>query len=265
MQRVNVTLGVMSRCPDALACEAAFDKVLDRVNAKTRVTMSYIGTYDKHDRKSKYGVECMHGEQECDGNVQQLCVQDALEPERAGQDYDLSPSAAQKKWWNFIQCQNFAGLSKIGDEGLAQRCLKLVEGPSWDKNGIAKCVHGKHGRKLLQQSVKASKKDDLVKSCTIEFENGKRCIRDGRVWKDCDLKGHEPRDFIEEIESIWAKKNAALLSKQATLIDSTQTQEQPASRLAKRQSSSGSPSATVTGYPAFDGSHTPPSVFVSIS
>ena len=254
LQRVNVTLAVMSRCPDALACEAAFDKVLDRVNAKTRLTMSYIGSIDKDKKHSKYGVECMHGEQECDGNVQQLCVQDALDPVRAGEDFDLSPSAAQKKWWNLLQCQNYAGTSKIGDEGLAQRCLKVVDGPSWDKDGISKCAHGKQGRKLLQQSVKASKQNDLVTSCTVVFESGKKCIRDGGAWKNCDL-GHEPADFIAEIERIWSKKNAG-----AKL--GTKTQSHAASRLSKRQPS---PSATDSGFSnPFAGSGTPPSVFVGI-
>jgi len=248
----------MSRCPDALACEATFDKVLDRVNAKTRVTMTYIGSIDQDKHHSKYGVECMHGEQECDGNVQQLCVQDALNPVRAGEDFDLSPSAAQKKWWNFLQCQNYAGLSKIGDEGLAQRCLRLVNGPSWDKDGIAKCVHGKQGRKLLQHSVKASRRSNLTTSCTIQFENGKKCVRDGRAWKNCDL-GHEPADFIEEIERIWASKNAnAKLDLDAA---SSKTLAHSATRLQKRQSSA---SATQTDFGnPFGGSRTPPSVFVS--
>lgn len=260
LQRVNVTLAVMSRCPDALACEAAFDKVLDRVNAKTRVTMSYIGSIDKD---SKYGASCMHGDQECAGNIQQLCVQDALNPVRAGEDFDLSPSAAQKKWWNFLQCQNYAGLSKIGDEGLAQRCLRVVDGPSWQKDGIAKCVHGKQGKKLLQHSLRASKKADLAKSCTIVFESGKKCIRDGGAWKDCDL-GHQPADFIAEIERIWSQKNDG--AKENLSLQSSKTLVQPPSRLVKRQSS-GSPSTTDGGSSTlnpFGGSGTPPSVFVSM-
>ncbi|SPO31926.1 probable conserved hypothetcial protein [Ustilago trichophora] len=255
-QRVNVTLAVMSRCPDALACEAAFDKVLDRVKAKTRLTMSYIGSLD-HDKHSKYGASCMHGDQECAGNVQQLCVQDALNPVRAGQDFDLSPSAAQKMWWNFLQCQNFAGISKIGQEDLAQRCLRVVDGPSWDKDGIAKCVHGNQGRHLLRHSIKASKQRDLVTSCTIVFENGKKCIRDGGAWKNCDL-GHEPADFIAEIERIWSKKNAGL----KTTLDSssTKTLPQAATRLVKRQSSPSSTDNSGFNNP-FAGSSTPPSVF----
>ena len=152
-KRVNVTLGVMSRCPDALACEAAFDKVLERVNTKTHLSMTYIGSLPKTKQSPRYGVECMHGDQECLGNIQQLCVQDALNPRRASEDFDLSPSAAQKKWWSFIQCQNYAGIPSIGSEDLAKRCLKLIDGPDWDKDGISDCINGKKGRKLLKDSV----------------------------------------------------------------------------------------------------------------
>ncbi|KAJ1036120.1 hypothetical protein NDA18_000263 [Ustilago nuda] len=256
LQRVNVTLAVMSRCSDALACEAAFDKVLDLVNAKTRLTMSYIGSIE-NDKHSKYGASCMHGDQECQGNIQQLCVQDALNPDRAGQDFDLSPSAAQKRSWNFLQCQNYAGVSKIGDEELAQRCLRLVNGPEWHKDGIAKCVHGKQGRKLLQNSIKASKHSNLTRSCTILFEGGNKCVRDGNAWKDCDL-GHEPADFINEIQRLWSKKNAGAKSNIEGMA--SMTTWQPASRLVKRQSS---PSVTDGGgfNNPFSGSSTPPSVF----
>ncbi|SJX66585.1 uncharacterized protein SRS1_16807 [Sporisorium reilianum f. sp. reilianum] len=259
LQRVNVTLAVMSRCPDALACEAAFDKVLDRVNAKTRLTMTYIGTLD--DKKhTKYGASCMHGDQECAGNIQQLCVQDALNPVRAGEDFDLSPSAAQKKWWNFLQCQNYAGLSRIGDESLAQRCLRVVDGPSWDKDGIQKCVEGNKGRKLLQKSIQASKRLSLGTSCTVLFESGKKCVRDGGAWKNCDL-GHQPADFVAEIERIWSQKNAG--AKLEASPTSSKTLLQFPSRLVKRQSSPSSTDNTFTN--PFSGSGTPPSVFVTIA
>lgn len=246
-QRVNVTLGVMAKCPDALACEAVFDKVLDRVNSKVRLTMSYIGTVDKH---SKYGVECKHGDQECAANIQQLCVQHALDPQRAGDDYDLSPSAAQKKWWNFIQCQNYAGLSRVGDEDQARRCLNLVGGPRWEQDGIASCVHSSKGRKLLKRSVTASKHSNISLSCTIQIEGTTRCIRDGGAWKDCQA-GHEVGDFVAQIEKEWSRKNAL---QTATV--------KPSPTLRKRQSSPSQSAPDGNGILG-SGSRTPPTVFVS--
>ena len=41
--KVPVTLGVMSRCPDALICEATFDKVVPQVEDKIDLSLSFIG------------------------------------------------------------------------------------------------------------------------------------------------------------------------------------------------------------------------------
>jgi hypothetical protein len=41
--RVPVTLGVMSRCPDALLCEAVFDQVLHSVGGITDLNLTYVG------------------------------------------------------------------------------------------------------------------------------------------------------------------------------------------------------------------------------
>ncbi|KAN0064424.1 hypothetical protein ACQY0O_002799 [Thecaphora frezii] len=268
-RRVNVTLGVMSRCPDALACEAIFDKVVDRVNPKIQLAMSYIGSIDDD---AAYGVACKHGDLECLANIQQLCVQDALAPRRAGRDYDLSPSQAQRKWWSFVQCQNYAGLGQIGSEALAKRCLRLVDGPDWKRDGIEECINGKKGRKLLQHSVRASAGSGITISCTILIESETRCIRDGGSWKQCDI-GHEVGDFVSHIESEWRKKNPD----SARLLDAPRPNDRVAAaypRLTRRQeaSSSSSPSnpppsdnppPPSSGNPSVFGnsSNTPPSVF----
>ena len=41
--KVPVTLGVMSRCPDALICEATFDKVVPQVLDKIDLSLEFIG------------------------------------------------------------------------------------------------------------------------------------------------------------------------------------------------------------------------------
>jgi len=41
--RVPVLLGVMSRCPDALLCEAVFDQVLNKVIGITDLKLIYVG------------------------------------------------------------------------------------------------------------------------------------------------------------------------------------------------------------------------------
>lgn len=43
--KVPVVLGVMSRCPDAMLCEAVWDRVLQRVGSKVDVSLSFIAKY----------------------------------------------------------------------------------------------------------------------------------------------------------------------------------------------------------------------------
>lgn len=43
--KVPVVLGVMSRCPDAILCEAVWDRVLQRVGDKVDISLSFIATY----------------------------------------------------------------------------------------------------------------------------------------------------------------------------------------------------------------------------
>lgn len=40
--KVQVQLGVMSRCPDALLCESRFDEVLDKVADKVELSLIYV-------------------------------------------------------------------------------------------------------------------------------------------------------------------------------------------------------------------------------
>lgn len=40
--KVQVQLGVMSRCPDALLCESRFDEVLDKVADKVQLSLIYV-------------------------------------------------------------------------------------------------------------------------------------------------------------------------------------------------------------------------------
>lgn len=41
--KVQVQLGVMSQCPDALLCESRFNDVLERVAEKVDLSLVYIG------------------------------------------------------------------------------------------------------------------------------------------------------------------------------------------------------------------------------
>jgi len=88
----------------------------------------------------------MHGAEECAGNVQQLCVA----------NHRPSPS-----WWEFVQCQNYEGSEKIGNDEIARKCA-TVAGFDWDTSQAGGCAgldgKGTEGVKLLKGSVALSQK-----------------------------------------------------------------------------------------------------------
>lgn len=165
--KVPVQLGVMSRCPDALLCETTFNRVLERVQDKVDLSLVYVGRYifdsicPKCSRadylfsyrridstQPDFGVWCMHGPEECAGNVQQLCV------------HKHTPF---KKWWEFVQCQNYEGRYKVGEPDVAFKCAK-VAGIDWEHSGAGECAgfdasgKAEEGITLLQESVILGKK-----------------------------------------------------------------------------------------------------------
>lgn len=46
--KVPVVLGVMSACPDALACEAVFDRVLKQVGRRVDLGLTFVAKYVAH-------------------------------------------------------------------------------------------------------------------------------------------------------------------------------------------------------------------------
>lgn len=158
--RVDVSIGVMSKCPDAFFFENAFSRALERVNQKINLSLYYIA---KSNTSSSFGATCKHGDDECRGNIHQLCVIDSLNPSKAGKRYDLGPSAAQRLWWDFIQCENYVGgVNRIGQESLAKQCIKAIGGvPDWNLDGLKKCAEGKKGRELLKASIREAEKRDI--------------------------------------------------------------------------------------------------------
>jgi hypothetical protein len=158
--KVPVVLGVMSRCPDAILCETVWDRVLQRVGDKVDISLSFIATYvhalevsgvlrlTQRQRPNAsdpvYGLTCMHGAEECAGNVHELCVA------------KYHPTS---EWWPFLQCQNFRGRDQIGLPDTAVSCATTA-GFKWENDQASECAgengQGEEGVKLLQASVKNS-------------------------------------------------------------------------------------------------------------
>ncbi|KAI0796787.1 hypothetical protein C8Q75DRAFT_862589 [Abortiporus biennis] len=194
--KVPVTLGVMSRCPDAIYCESVFDEVLKETNDKIDLSLTFIGRINASE--PDYGVTCMHGPWECAGNVQELC---AVKYE------------STETWWNFVQCQNAEGRYQVGLPEVAKRCAD-VAGIDW--NGITGACAGQdhpesagEGIELLKKSVLKTTELGVTKSCTILINNKAVCVHD-ETWKDCE-GGHAPEDFIRQINDEYEKLNARSL------------------------------------------------------
>jgi len=194
--RVPVTLGVMSRCPDALFCETVFDDVRKRAAEKINLSFAYLATFNASD--AEFGVTCPHGRDECAGNVQQLCV---------------AKHAPMEKWWEFVRCQNYQGRDVIGRSDVALSCARIAK-IDWEGegSGVGRCAGpdgsgtGDEGIQLLRDSIRVVESLGIRKSCTIVINGERVCVRDGGVWKQCE-NGHEVRDFIHQIEAAYDKLN----------------------------------------------------------
>lgn len=111
--------------------------------------------FGSHSSKSRidndepeFGIKCLHGPEECAGNVQQLCVAKYEPPSR---------------WWKFVQCQNFEGRAKIGNPSIAMKCAK-ASGFDWETSNVGQCAgidgSGKasEGIALLKESMAMTQK-----------------------------------------------------------------------------------------------------------
>jgi len=183
---VPVTLGVMSRCPDALICETAFDNVLKQVREIVNLDLTYIAKINSSE--PDFGVTCMHGPEECAGNVQQLCV---------------AKYASAVDWWSFVQCQNFQGRDQVGLPEIARNCADAMK-IDWENGGAGECAgqdgsgKGVEGIQLLKESVYTTEALGIRKSCTVLINGREVCVHDGE-WKNCE-GGHTTADFVRQIK-----------------------------------------------------------------
>ncbi|KAF5393670.1 hypothetical protein D9757_000043 [Collybiopsis confluens] len=208
--KVPVTLGVMSRCPDALLCENLFDTVLKKVSDKIDFRLVYIAQVNSSE--PEFGATCLHGPEECAGNVHQLCAA------------EYTPL---DNWWEFVNCNNYQGRNKaclsytlpwtyidfrqqIGLPETAKQCAHIAQ-IDWETSGVGECAgldgsgRGTEGVNLLHKSILLGKTMGLEKSCTIMINSEPVCIHDG-TWKACE-NGHRASDFIRQINAAYEQLN----------------------------------------------------------
>lgn len=165
--KVPVILGVMSQCPDAILCESVFNRALEHVADIIDLTLSFIGRYvflgripqayltavmlrclRVNQSEPDFGVTCMHGPDECAGNVQELCAM------------KYTPTSV---WWRFVQCQNHQGRYEVGKPETALKCANAT-GIDWKTSGVGECAgldgsgRATEGVDLLRESVLATQR-----------------------------------------------------------------------------------------------------------
>lgn len=130
------------------------------------------------------GVECMHGPEECMGNIIELCAA------------KLYPSP--KTYLGFTMCLT-RDYHSIPQRSLIEDCA-LEHGLDFDT--LQKCTvdeNGGTGIALLRESVRRSTDAGVTMSCTIRLNEQVYCIRDDGQWKECPT-GAGVNDLVLAIE-----------------------------------------------------------------
>jgi hypothetical protein len=166
---------------DAKFCEQALKPVLEALPGLMSLRTQYLATLTGAD-----AVSCMHGERECEGNKQQLCLQ------AAAAEAGLADSRA------FLEALLCHGKGDVGSAEHLQKCMTDagIKAPVQAK--ALACVGGTQGAQLQVASAKEVAANEVKKSCTVFIEGTKRCIRDGGTWYDCP-RGSDSASFIAQI------------------------------------------------------------------
>lgn len=181
--KVPLEAHIMSKCPDARDClrdmvVPAMQKVWDKVD----FSLSYIGTPTAND-----GVQCMHGAEECMGNILELCAA------------EIYPSPINYLGFTMCLSENYRD---IPQRYLVEGCA-LEHGLDFDAlNKCASDDDGAHAVGMLRRSVERSSAARITMSCTVRLNEEIYCIRDGGEWKDCP-HGSEVNDLVLAVEKLY--------------------------------------------------------------
>lgn len=128
---------------------------------------------------------CKHGEEECLGNIIELCAA------------KLYPDP--KMYLGFTMCLSNS-FDDIPRRELVEECA-LEHGMTMERlNTCTVDEDGELGLDMLKESFNRSASAGVTKSCTVRLNDKIRCIRDGGEWKDCE-GGSSPQDLVEEINA----------------------------------------------------------------
>jgi hypothetical protein len=135
------------------------------------------------------GVQCMHGQTECLGDILLLCA--------------ASEYPDPKIHLGFTMCL-VRDYQLIPKQSFVEDC-SLEHGISFETlNDCMSKDNGAYGMGLLRNSVSRSADLGIKISCTVRLDEKTRCIRDGGEWKECD-DGSDPKDLIHSINELYMK------------------------------------------------------------
>ncbi|RKF53885.1 putative gamma interferon inducible lysosomal thiol reductase [Erysiphe neolycopersici] len=176
---------IMSKCPDAQDClELMIIPTMERISEKINFTLSYIGEPIGND-----GIHCMHGPEECIGNIVELCAAKVYPDPQI--------------YLGFTMCLT-KEYKEIPDRSLLEECA-LEHGIDFKKlNECASKDNGHYGLELLRQSARHSKEVGVTKSCTVRLNEEIYCVRDGREWTECP-HGPAVEDLVNAVEGLYQK------------------------------------------------------------
>lgn len=182
--KIPLEAHIMSKCPDARDClKDLVVPAMQKVSDKVIFNLTYIGKPAEND-----GVQCMHGAEECMGNILELCAA------------ELYPSPIN--YLGFTMCLSET-YRDIPQRYLVEGCA-LEHGLSFD--ALNKCASeddGEFGIDMLRSSVKRSADAGVTKSCTVRLNEEIYCIRDGGEWKDCP-HGSSVNDLVLAVEKLYS-------------------------------------------------------------
>jgi hypothetical protein len=170
-KKVDVDVFVMSKCPDAVYCESHMAPLLDELKYNINLRMHYIGS-----KQEDGSWKCKHGDEECAGDLQQLCVQ------QYSKDYN------RYNWlMNFILCNNKEGLDQTGSFATATKCLKETGVPFVEGTQMVACMYSPGRQAILESDFATTAALGVQTSCTVQVDGNTLCVRDGGEWKDCPV------------------------------------------------------------------------------
>jgi len=139
-EKVALDFHIMSKCPFGVKVLQAITPVLEKMGDNIDFKVHYIG------REKDGEMTSMHGEQEVQGDIIQLCV---------------NKLGDRDAWLAFLKCQN-EDWRKI-PEGWE----KCAETAKVDVKKIKECSDGEEGQKLLRESFQVSQEKRATGSPTI--------------------------------------------------------------------------------------------------